>query len=143
MARNKGSKLSHALWEHWFRHWHRADTSDIAMQHKPHISINRALMDTLDEKVKEAFVDASPSHALSYNSVTKQACSLRPACCQHARTSLNSMPGVPGQCKTTMRTSDTPSVAQCNGKGVQAMQGHPTRLFTPWQMRPQQAVTCR
>ena len=44
------------------------------MQHKPHISINRALMDTLDEKVKEAFVDASPSHALSYNSVTKQVC---------------------------------------------------------------------
>ena len=63
--------------------------SDIATQHKPQISINRALMDTLDEKVKEAFVDASPSHALSYNSVTKQACSLRPACCQHAITSLN------------------------------------------------------
>lgn len=46
----------------------------VAFQHMPHISINRALMDTLDEKTKEEFVDASPSHALTYNSVTKQVC---------------------------------------------------------------------
>ena len=44
----------------------------VAFQHMPHISINRALMDTLNEKAKEDFVDASPSHALTYNSVTKQ-----------------------------------------------------------------------
>ena len=61
------------------------------MQHTPTIDINRALMDTLDEKVKEAFVDASPSHALSYNSVTKQVRPLQPACCQHVSTMPESL----------------------------------------------------
>ncbi len=54
-------------------------------------------MDTLDEKVKEAFVDASPSHALSYNSVTKQVCPLQPACCRHATARLSSMSELHGQ----------------------------------------------
>ncbi|CAK0785902.1 hypothetical protein CVIRNUC_009115 [Coccomyxa viridis] len=59
----KGIGKDHAKW---------IPVATVTFQHKPQISINRALMDTLDEKVKEAFVDASPSHALSYNSVTKQ-----------------------------------------------------------------------
>ena len=66
----KGIGKDHAKW---------IPVATVAFQHMPHISINRALMDTLDEKTKEDFVDASPSHALSYNSVTKQV--LVPRCC--------------------------------------------------------------
>ena len=66
----KGIGKDHAKW---------IPVATVAFQHMPHISINRALMDTLDEKTKEDFVDASPSHALSYNSVTKQV--LMPCCC--------------------------------------------------------------
>lgn len=59
----KGIGKDHAKW---------IPVATVAFQHMPHITINRALMDTLDEKTKEDFVDASPSHALTYNSVTKQ-----------------------------------------------------------------------
>ena len=59
----KGIGKDHAKW---------IPVATVAFQHMPHITINRALMDTLDEKAKEDFVDASPSHALSYNSATKQ-----------------------------------------------------------------------
>ena len=72
-------------------------------------------MDTLDEKVKEAFVDASPSHALSYNSVTKQARSEHPACCQHSTARLNRARHVKccfsGQGGNRMRDSGTSPLA--------------------------------
>ena len=59
----KGIGKDHAKW---------IPVATVAFQHMPHITLNRALMDTLDEKTKEDFVDASPSHALVYNSVSKQ-----------------------------------------------------------------------
>lgn len=65
----KGIGKDHAKW---------IPVATVAFQHMPHITLNRALMDTLDEKTKEDFVDASPSHALVYNSVSKQV--LRTAC---------------------------------------------------------------
>ena len=64
----KGIGKDHAKW---------IPVATVAFQHMPHITINRALIDTLDEKTKEDFVDASPSHALSYNSVTKQVRAIR------------------------------------------------------------------
>ena len=73
----KGIGKDHAKW---------IPVATVAFQHMPTIALNRALMDTLDEKTKEDFVDASSSHALSYNSVTKQVLQrLRPALV-HAQT---------------------------------------------------------
>jgi len=37
----------------------------------PHITVSKAVMNTLDEKTKEDIADASPAHALFYKSATK------------------------------------------------------------------------
>ena len=43
-------------------------------RYMPEISINRALMDTLTEAEREAWVEATPTRVFRYNAVTKQVC---------------------------------------------------------------------
>ena len=43
-----------------------------ARRYMPDISINRALMDTLTEAEREAWVEATPTRVFRYNAVTKQ-----------------------------------------------------------------------